>query len=392
MKTIGQLPAQYNKEVSASKPFGAIINETDTVDGTPVVREIYNDPLINIYKILELAGITPDGTEDGETNGPGSTPKYQLVEALQNLPNLLQGVEQVLSLTGAVWSAPLDLDILPNKYWFIARATDNYISGTFKGTGATTYPFTSNGFSASDELLVVVDQSGVRAYSLSSATGGGSSLMELFTVMGVPLAYNDNSILYYQEAGTLLNDVPNVQYIQNTIRTDIANSEALVTEMFIYQNYLLCVVFVPSTITYVFRQFALSDFSESDIVNVSGATIPTGVDRNPYFYFGDGFMYATNKNGETATNNEISTFQYSPNTQQLILSSIATINASFVKTSNVAVKQGKMYVLYNGNLKRHDLNTLAVLDLGTFTGVAGNLFNYLGNIYFTSGEVAKKWA
>ena len=65
MKVIEQLSVP--KEVSSDFPFGAIINETDTEDGTPVVREIYNDLLVNCYKILTLAGITPNGGEDSET-------------------------------------------------------------------------------------------------------------------------------------------------------------------------------------------------------------------------------------------------------------------------------------------------------------------------------------
>ena len=77
MRTIKQLPIPQDTNL-AKFPQGTILNETDTAQGTPVVREIYGDILTNIYKILSLTGITPDGTEDSETT------QYQIVNALKS--------------------------------------------------------------------------------------------------------------------------------------------------------------------------------------------------------------------------------------------------------------------------------------------------------------------
>ena len=107
MKTLSQ--QTFVKEVSAAHPFGAIINETDTNDGTPVVREVYNDHLVNHYKLLEKVGMTANGQEDSETNG------YQIIEALEKLPNKLNDIEQILTKSGSVWSINLPIELLPNN-------------------------------------------------------------------------------------------------------------------------------------------------------------------------------------------------------------------------------------------------------------------------------------
>jgi len=122
MKTIKNIAVPQDS--SAQFPFSTIKNETDTENGTPVIREIYGDVLTNLYKLLQVVGITPTNTEDSDIT------QYQILEALKKLPNSLNDIEQVLSLSGLVWNVPLDTDYLPNKYFFVARASDNYVSGT----------------------------------------------------------------------------------------------------------------------------------------------------------------------------------------------------------------------------------------------------------------------
>lgn len=388
MKQLSQLP--IIKEISASKPFGAIINETDTIDGTPVVREIYNDPLINIYKLLQLTGITPDGTEDGETNGVGGIPKYQIIEALKRLANVLNDIEQVLTLSGGVWSVPFDLSILPNKYVFVAKATDNYTPGTFKGVNASpTYSFTSVGFNANDEVIVVIDQTGVKAYPLSNVFGNVST--DIFTAMGIPVNYGDVDTLYYQEEGNLITDTPSVDYIQETIRADVSDNTVLITDMFVMKGYILCVVYFPTEITYKFYQLSLGDLSTSEEVAQGNFNVPVGSDNVPYFYADDEALYITNSCGETATNNEISNCVYVPGSAILNKQADIIIDASFVKTTNAAAKAKKLYTMIDGNLCLFDLVSGIKTDLGNYNGIVGQLFNYKNNVYFTSGEVGKKW-
>lgn len=381
MRKLSQLPVV--KQVDADFPNGAIINETDTQDGTPVVRELYNDPLVNLYKILELGGVTANGLEDKE----GS---YQLVEALRKLPNLLNDSEQVLTLDGTTWSVPFDLSLLPDKYFFIAKPTDNYVSGTFVGSGEDVYPFSSTGFNASDELLVVIDQSGVKAYSFA-AGGSSSGIDEVFTVMGMPIAQNSSETLFYREEGALLSDLPKCDVLEEVIRAEVADNDVLVTDIFVTQGYAVCVVYFPNEITYRFFQFPLSDLLTVEEVNVDGATFPVGSDFNPYFYADDENLYVTNTNGTDADDNIVSVFAYNPGTPNLVFQGTVTLDASFVKTSNGALKNKFLYTFVSGFLRSFDMTTGNMVLLGEFNGNNGNLFSFNGNIYFTSGEVAKKW-
>jgi len=379
MRKISQLPVV--QQTDSDFPNGAIINETDINEGTPVVREIYNDPLVNLYKILDLAGVVADGTEDKEG-------KYQLVEAIRKLPNLLNDVEQVLTLSSGVWSVPFNLTYLPNKYVFFARASDDYVSGTFKGVNASpSYSFTSSGFSANDELIVIIDTAGVRAYSLNAIAG--ISANELFTVMGTPLQFNSSNTVYYQEYGDLVNDTPRTEAIEATIRAFVADNGVLVTDMFIMQNRLLCVVYFPTEITYKFYEFSLSNLTAPTLITLTGFAISIGTDYFPYFFADEDNVYITNTNGTSVDDNKITVATYMPGA--LSFGALLTMDASFEKTTNAAVKSKNIYTFVDGLLCYFDVNTGVKTTIGQFSGVLGQLFSYKDSVYFTSGEVAKLW-
>lgn len=383
MKTIEQLPIP--KQVDSDFPFGAIINETDTEQGTPVVREIYNDILVNLYKLLDLANITPTGNEDSEST------QYQIVQALKLLPNDLNDIEKVLSLNSGVWEVAMDLSILPNKYVFIARAADAYVNGsvyTFKGSGATAYPFSSAGFSASDELIVIVDVSGVRAYSLSFLSAVSN---EVFTVMGSPVAFNNSNKMYYQEDGNLISDVPSVDYLENIIRVDVSDGTVLVTDILVLNGYVLCMCVYPNTNTYFFRQFAIADLSASFTVALVGTSFDNTSDFSPYIYAEQGAIYITNDMNSSANDYVISRLNYNPALGQLSLVSSFSLDNTFVKTTSGVIKSGLLYTLVNGQLNTFNLATGVKVTLGNYNSVIGTLFGFNGGVYFTSGEVSKKW-
>lgn len=385
MKTLSQLSVV--KEVSAAHPFGAIINETDTNDGTPVIRELYNDLLVNHYKLLQAVGMTANGNEDSEVAG------YQILEALKKLPNTLNDIERVLDLTGSVWSVDLPLEILPNKYFFIARASENYSTGanyTFKGSGVTTYPFSSSGFKSSDEVLVIIDGSGVRAYSLSFLETVSD---EIFTVMGLPVAFNDGSKMFYQSDGKLLSDVPTVDYLESIIRVNVSDGTVLLNDMIISSGYVLCFCVYPNTNTYFFRQFDLVDLSVSQSVTINGASFSNASDFSPYLYAKKDTIYITNGMNSTANNYSITKLLYEPLLDKLTFVSNSSLDVSFEKTSNAVVKDDFLFTLNNlGVLNKFNLNSGVKTLVGDFGGIAGNLFGYNGSIYFSAGQVAKKWS
>lgn len=385
MKNLEQLPIV--REVSANHPFGAIIDETDTNDGTPVVRAVYNDHLVNHYKLLEEVGIDANGLEDGETNG------YQILEALKKLPNVLNDIEQVLDLAGSVFSVPFNLTYLPNKYVFVARASSGYVSGpsyTFvgNGTGGESYSFTSpTGFNASDELLVVIDQSGVRAYSIAGSSVSTPS--EVFTVMGTPVPFNDTAKMWYQESGRIMSDVPSVADLESIIRVDMSDGTVIVNDILIFGGYVLCFCITPGTNTYFFRQFNITDFSGSGAV--IGISFSTASDFMPYVYADSGFVYLTNGTNNTANDYTIRKYSFDPTTNSLTFVSSIDIDNTFVKSTNAVVVSDKLITLTGGQLNSFSLLSGVKTLLGTYNSLIGNLFKFNGSPYFTAGQVAKKW-
>lgn len=384
MRTIKNLIVPQNSD--SQFPFSTILNETDTNDGTPVVEEIYGDILTNSYKILQTAGITPTGTQDSDIS------QYQLLEAIRKLPNLLNDIEQVLTLSASQWTVTFVLEFLPNKYFFIARASADYISGatyTFKGAGAAVYGFTSSGFKASDELLVIIDQSNVRAYSLSAL--GSTAATEIFTVMGTPVAFNDSNKLWYQDAGQLLSDVPSAANLEATIRVDMADGTVLLNDVFIMSGYALCFCLVPGTNVYFFRRFNINDFSTSTAVTISGTSFSSTSDFVPYVYAEAGIVYVTNGMNSTANAYTITKLTYNSGAGTLTFVSTTNIDNTFVKTTNAAIKTGLLYTMISGVLNSFNLTSGAKVSLGTYSGNAGQVFSFNGQVYFNTGECAKKW-
>lgn len=382
MKTIKNLPVPQDTN-TAKWPYGQIKNQTETEEGTPVVREIYGDLLVNIYKILEDAGITPNGQEDSEDTG------YQILAAFKKFANELNDIEHVISLNGTTWNIPVNIDKLPNKYVMFCRMADAYNSGlnyTFAGTGNKSYSLTSpTGFSASDEVMVIIDQAEVRVYSMTSAvaaTSGG-----VFPVFGNPVAFNDTDAIYYESDGRLLTDAPSSVNLQQNIRVAASNSTLYVNEILILKGFAFCVVFDTAVQTYRFFQCPLGDLENPVEVTVNG--IPTGVDNSPYVYTDGQHIYISNASGKNINNYEIDKYSYA----NAVLTFVQTIslNTEFVKSTNVVIKGGFLISFVEGILKKYDLGTGESTTIGDFNTLLGVIFNFKNEVYYSNGEVAKKW-
>lgn len=372
------------KTVDADKPFGATIkNETETEEGTPVVAELLADPINNLYRLIELAKITPTNQFDGDST------QYQIVEALQKLPNTLNDIERVLTLTGTVWSVDIDFDLIPRKYFFFARASENYVAGTtyyLRGSNVNpSYHLTSSGFKSGDELLVIVDKI-ARVYNLSS----DSSISEAFTVMGLPLAFNDTNKMWYQDDGRLISDVPSINDLQSTIRLETSDGTIVVNDIFVLKGFVLCYCFSTATGLYSFYQFDLNDLSFPVLVDSS--LILGEIDNyNPYIYTDGSFIYITNNGNNTSTDNVILKLDYDVDNAILISVLNITINNEFVKTTNSVIKNGLLYTMIDGALESYSLTSSAKTSLGTYSSTLGQIFSFNGQFYFTNGDVAKKW-
>jgi len=384
MKVIGNLPIP--KKTDSNLPFGATVqNQTETQQGTPIVDDVWQDIFSNMYQLMKLAGITPTDAFDSDLT------QYQIVDALKKFSNGMNDIEQVLSLDGSVWGVNLSFGILPNKYWFFARASDNYDSGadySIVGNDDTGYTFVSTGFKAGDELLIVLDNTGARAYSINSIN---ETAKNVFTVFGMPLAFNDTNKMWYQEDGKILSDVPTTDNLEAVIQTDLGDSTVILQDIFVMQGKVLCFCLIPSTNNYFFRQFDLTDFSSSVEVTISGGTFGSSDDFSPYVYCESGFVWVTNALNNHIEDYSIFKFAYDSASSTLTIISTNNLEASFTKTTNAVIKNGSVITMVNGQLKNYNLTSGTVIDLGYFDGSAGQLFGFNGEVYFTSGEVATKW-
>jgi len=387
MRTVRQLPDGTPIDDNfALFPDGTVINETDTDPGTPVVREIYGDILTNVYRLLRMAGITASGTEDSETS------QYQLVQALQKLTNVLNDVEQQLSQTGSVFSIGLDLNFLPDKYVLVTRAVEDYVTGsfTFKGSTATpTYGFSSpTGFKSGDEVILVLDHGGVRAYGIPSLTVA----TEAFTPFGTPLAFNNSSKVWYQSEGILFSDLPEAYDLQAAIRTLAGDGTMLVYEMLLIGSYVLCLAYSQTAQHYAFYKFSTSALNTPTAVAMVGGSFPTGTDNKPNVYTDGNTLYISNSTGNSANNYAQDIYHLDLATVGMTKTGSINLNIAFDKTTNAVINTGYLYTFVAGQLVQYNLGTGARVLGPSFPGFTGVVFGFNGGNYHSNGEVAKKWS
>jgi hypothetical protein len=384
MRTIKQLPEESPIIDNENFTDGSIKNQTESEQGTPVVEEIIGDPLSNIYKLLRQSKITPNGLQDNELNG------YQLIEALKLFSNSLNDEEKILSLDGTVFSIPVNLSLLPNKYPIFVRASESYnpaLTYTFKGNGTgddnLIYDFTGTSFSSGDELLLIIDSAGVRFYNLSSLS---STPKEIFPSMSVPLCFNDSGVIWYYSEGTLFSEQMNSYNILNSI-VDFYATACEVCEAFIRLGYVYFMVYISVTETYRICRFSLGDLNTCESVNIEG--IPLGENNNPYL-FTDGInVWLTNSSGNSEDDFELD--KYSFVGQNLVYVSSVTMDENFVKTRNFCIKNNNLFTMVSNQLRQCSLSTGITVFGSNYKGSVGVLFSYNKQAYFLVGEVAKKW-
>lgn len=392
MRTIKQLPEGTPRETDLVKfPDSTIVNETDVNYGTPVVREVYGDIITNLYKLLRLAKISSTGIEDNELNG------YQIVDALKKLSNELNDVEQQLNLNGTIFSIGLDLSILPNKYVCFCRAAETMMDSvtyTFKGTGPEEYQFNpSNKFKGGDEVLLIIDTGSVRAYNINSLSEG-DNLSEVFTPFGAPLAYSDETKVYYQSEGVLFSDKPESYDLQSMIRLALSDGTLIIYEMLLISGHVYCLVFSPSTLIYKIYRFALDDFNNPLAVSITGPSFPSGAnieDFKPNIYTDGVNMFITNNTGNSINDFEVNSYQINAVSGELSYSSTINLNPAFLKTTNTIVKESMLYTFIGGSLIKHNLGNGVLTQLGSYPTFIGLLFQMKSGVYYSNGEVAKRW-
>ncbi len=390
MRTVKQLPAGTPIETDFTKfPDSTVVNETDLPNsGTPVVREIYGDILTNIYKLLRITGITANGNEDNELNG------YQLVTALQNLPNALNDIEQQLNLIGTQFTVGLNLSLLPANYFLLCRSVESIVDGviyTFAGSDNNPYPFTAvTPFSSGDEVLLIINPSGVRAYSLS-AIGSEESADEVFTPFGIPLAFNDSAKVYYQSEGTLFSDLPESYDLQAPIRILESNGTTIVYEMMIIGGFVVCLTFNPTAVSYKIYKYALNNLTTPILMTLSGSAFAIGTDYQPFIYTDGVKLYISNNTGNNTDDYAFDIYTMNLSAGTLTYSGTVSLDTGFVKTTNAVINNNNLYNYVNGVLNKYSLANGALTYVNTFSAFVGVLFKLNDNIYYSNGEIGKLW-
>lgn len=382
MKSLANL--NVPKDESLQFPFGNIQNETPTQEGTPVVREIYGDILMNLYKIVQLAGIDFTGDEDSDDT------QYQLVDGLRKFYNELNDSEKILQGSGTVWRVDLDLANLPNKFIFISRPDDDYNSNVvykFKGIdNVLEYDVTSpTGFKAGDEVLTIIDTAGVRIYNLTDS----SKLDISFPVLGSPISFNDTDSMYYYEDGRLYNEKPAVYKIQKSIQDDESNLDLLVLNVVIMKGKLFCLVFDTNIEKYDVYFFLLDNLTvpvKCDLTNFGSAT---GTDEIVYMYCDGESLYFTNNFNNSVDDYGIKKVVFE-NANQLTEVSFFQLANSFQKTTNAIFKANKLKTFVLSSLKEFNIDGSLVEVFDDFKLNLGRLFAFNGNIYYSTGDAGVK--
>jgi len=396
MRTLKQLGVPHDENVTKF-PQGTIQNETDSLNGTPVVREVYGDILTNIYKLLERTGQVPTGSEDAEDT------QYQIIEALDLWANNLNDIRQTLILEAAnVWAVDLKLSILPDRYVFVVLASSDYtgvtlfgattnaVQQTFKGSESSpTYAFNPiDNFNDGDYLLIIIDTSGVLAINLTKQQDKKNSTH--FTGLGSPLSYGENVDLQYENDGILMSNYPASEDIRLAIANLSGEPDTLILDAVFTDNHTLCYVHLP-----ILDELRLFDINSSGTVSAIAihgvARIIKDNTHKPYMYCDGLDIYFTNDFGENADDKIIAKFLYDSSVKAITFGSRNTVGATFLKTTNVVIKDSFLYTLNDSILRKFNLTSSGESISHTFVGLVGQIFKHDGKIMFSREESSQVW-
>ena len=387
MRTIKELPIPQDADF-AKFPDGQIINETEIVIGTPVVREIYGDIIANIYKIIKDAGLVFTETEDSEST------QYQLLDALKVFVNNTNDKQQILTISGANINTVLDFDNLPNSFVFVGKITDalsSLVSYNLNSAGAAAYPVVSVGnMPANSTVLVILDAGGTKIISLEALLIAASPDVSF----GTPLSFNSSDNVLFLSGGTVFAAYPKSNDVLALIRTAELNNDIELVDAILFKGKLIC--FTLDTNALVYQAFA---FDALDLSILEGEiTMPAtaGVDNAPYIYCDGAHVYFSNSSNSvnnSANDYDFGKFAFNENTLVFSFVSAAALNVGFQKTTNAFLNSADnhIYTFIAGVLVKYNLTSGAGANLLTISGVNGQVFKFNGFNYYSNGETSIKW-
>ena len=373
----------------AEWPEGAIVNETDEVEGTPVVRGVYNDVLVNIYALLKQTGININNLEDSETNG------YQIISALKRVYNETVDVYKILQKRPNDLFLQVDLGAVPNGSVFHVRLTESLEQNL-------TYKLTDNGgllfdiipltlVAGGDYCVLFFDGNQSKILSLNPASINQSN-SDSFQVFGNPISQNASiSKIWYFNNGILSN--MNLEFfdIKNKLIQYSGDSDLETRDVIQIKDKFICLCFKPSDSTFKIYSFNEGNFDNPQSVIFEGLSISSNnLDIDDiYMYADSNLLYFTNQGANSLDNNLIAKYEYNQINNSLKHLIDYNIHVSFVNNSNSVVRNDLIFSLSDLNFKTFR-NDGTVLIKETFGALQGQIFKAGVNYYFTDGHSAKK--
>lgn len=363
-------------------PQGAILDETINNEGTPVVRAVYNDVLQNVYKIVSESGILFNNLEDGEQNG------YQLYDALRALFSSKNSVEYSLLSDATSYRINYDLSRFENKSFIIARATEDYDSSKvlFKGNSDIQYSFYSQDFKAGDELLIIIDILGVRAYNLSDSISSENTENSTISLIDYPLQYikdiSNKSYIFDNFVGNQ-NKEFNVESIINSFEG--STDEILLYEAFAEDNeYILFVNNVTKDRLFIYSV----NITSNDVYKFTenGFSFDNSINNDIQAYYFDKKIALTNYSGSSTEDFLIQILSLDLQNHSCTFLSNEELGNDFIKTSNGVCSDSGIYTLVNNVLNYFPFGGVKQ-ELRVFNIFSDyRIFRNLDSIFLTNGN------
>lgn len=378
-------------------PQGAIINETDTNEGTPVVREVYNDVLMNMYALVKDSGINFSFLEDNEVNG------YQILAALKRVYNEFVDQYKVLTKQGnGTWLLDLNFSLIPKKTVFFVRVTDEIesdVSTILQGQNFAQYTLkTKTKLKTGDDCILVFDENDSRIFSLNQGGSGKSINTSSIPLLGNPIQdiANPEKIWYFYD-GILSSLFPEFYDIKLLISAHFGVDMA-VKSVIQYNSYFIVLSYDDSTLKYHLGYFIENQFNnyiEIGFNNGDMSSNPTS-DLNLMMFKGkENQIFISNQNGNSNFDNIFSAFEFNQSTNTMVFIQDYNLDDSLVKNNNFAWSENilSLIVFEDAIIKQYSLDG-SVIEYNHYNQLVGQALNIDGKVYISNNNNAfllQKW-
>jgi len=379
MKVLGQITEIVNKDINSKYPFGANIqNKTESLIGTPVVRELYADVLMNLYNILKVTKVIPTNTEDNDQT------QYQLVEALRKLTSDYDKV-RTLNMVSGIFAVDIDFSIVQDGLIVFAVANSGYESAQIQGLDGVPRNFISSGFSNGEMILLHITSSLVTAYSFMN-----KSISDIvYTNFGSPLQYNYSNALDFKVDGVVLKGNLSRIDLEYEIRGQQNDIALIVDEVFKIESGYVFSVSKSSVSSYLKIFFKPNSGAIIELQQQSQIDVLSNANR-PLILCDGIHLYVSNGSGSQTQLNVIDKYLINLPISKIVLSSRNSLDSEFLKTHNSCVKDGYIYQFMNGVFSRYGISDGTNTLIYVVDNVNGRIFNLANTIYLSTGEVARK--